>query len=86
MQMNKIFFGAAAIVIIAALASVQLESFAQPATNMTGGIESKLKAAQPEGGIMEATAPGDLVYVLICPQDFDNVVEDCQVFQGRPVQ
>ncbi len=68
-------------------ASSQLtETFAQQATNMTGGIESKLKSVQPEGGLMRSTAPGDLVFVLVCPSDFGNIVEDCQIFQGSPVQ
>ena len=71
-------------------ASSQLtETFAQNATNMTNmtaGIESKLKSVQPEGGLMRSAAPGDLVFVLVCPPDFDNVVEECQIFQGSPVQ
>lgn len=68
-------------------ASSQLsESFAQNATNMTAGIESKLKSVQPEGGLMKSAAPGDFVYVLVCPPDFGNVVEDCQIFQGSPIQ
>lgn len=71
-------------------ASSQLtETFAQNATNMTNmtaGIESKLKSVQPEGGLMKSAAPGDFVYVLVCPPDFGNVVEDCQIFQGSPIQ
>jgi len=62
------------------------ETFGQQDTNMTGGIESKLKSVQPEGGLMRSAAPGDLVFVLVCPPDFVNVVEDCQIFQGSPVQ
>lgn len=61
------------------------ETFAQHESNMTG-IEGKLKSVQPEGGLMKSAAPGDLVYVLVCPPDFGNVVEDCQIFQGSSVQ
>lgn len=61
------------------------ETFAQQETNMTG-VESKLKSVQPEGGLMKSAAPGDFVYVLVCPPDFGNVVEDCQIFQGSPIQ
>jgi hypothetical protein len=50
------------------------------------GIEGKLKSVQPEEGLMRSAEPGDLVFVLVCPPDFDNVVEQCQVFQGSPVQ
>jgi hypothetical protein len=35
---------------------------------------------------MRSAAPGDLVFVLVCPPDFDSVIEDCQMFQGSPVQ
>ena len=71
-------------------ASSQLtETFAQNVTNMTNttaGIESKLKSVQPEGGLMRSTAPGDLAFALVCPADFVNVIKDCQIFQGSPVQ
>lgn len=75
----------------AVIASSQLiEAFAQNATNATAAaanIESKLKSVQPtEGGLMRSAAPGDLVFMLVCPPDFDNVVKDCQVFRGSPVQ
>jgi hypothetical protein len=87
MKMNKYFFLIGMVMAILITASSQLsESFAQNATNMTAGIESKLKSVQPEGGLMRSTAPGDLIFVLVCPSDFDNVIEDCQVFQGSPVQ
>jgi hypothetical protein len=88
--MNKNFFLIGVAMAILVTASSQLtETFAQNATNMTNmtaGIESKLKSVQPEGGLMRSTAPGDLVFVLVCPADFDNVVEECQIFQGSPVQ
>ena len=85
--MNKYFFLIGMVMAILITASSQLsESFAQNATNMTAGIESKLKSVQPEGGLMKSAAPGDLVYVLVCPPDFGNVVEDCQIFQGSPIQ
>jgi hypothetical protein len=61
------------------------KTVAQQDTNITG-IESKLKSVQPEGGLMRSAAPGDLVFVLVCPPDFDSVIEDCQMFQGSPVQ
>lgn len=89
--MNKYFFliGIAMAILVTASSPLS-ESFAQNATqnatNMTAGIESKLKSVQPEGGLMRSAAPGDLVFVLVCPSDFDNVIEDCQVFQGSPVQ
>ena len=87
MRMNKYLFLIGMAMAILVTASSQLtESFAQNATNMTAGIESKLKSVQPEGGLMRSAAPGDLVFVLVCPSDFDNVIEDCQVFQGSPVQ
>jgi hypothetical protein len=95
MKMNKSFFLIGAAMTILVTAGSQLtetfaqqepdETFAQHETNMTG-IESKLKSVQPEGGLMKSAAPGDLVYVLVCPPDFGNVVEDCQIFQGSPVQ
>jgi len=93
--MNKSFFLIDAAMAILVTAGSQLtETFAQPdpdetfgqhETNMTG-IESKLKSVQPEGGLMKSAAPGDFVYVLVCPPDFGNVVEDCQIFQGSPIQ
>jgi hypothetical protein len=94
MKMNKIFFLIGAAMAILVTASSQLtetfaqdpdETFGQHETNMTG-IESKLKSVQPEGGLMKSAAPGDFVYVLVCPPDFGNVVEDCQIFQGSPIQ
>jgi hypothetical protein len=93
MKMNKSFFLIDAAMAILVTAGSQLtetfaqqgETFGQHETNMTG-IESKLKSVQPEGGLMRSAAPGDLVFVLVCPPDFDNVVEDCQMFQGSPVQ
>jgi hypothetical protein len=86
-RMNKNFLLIGTAMAILVTASSQLtETFAQNATNMTAGIESKLKSVQPEGGLMRSTAPGDLVFVLVCPSDFDNVIEDCQIFQGSPVQ
>lgn len=60
-------------------------TFGEQETNMTG-LERKLKSVQPEGGLMKSAAPGDFVYVLVCPPDFGNVVEDCQIFQGSPIQ
>jgi hypothetical protein len=93
--MNKSIFLMDAAMAILVTASSQLteifaqqdpdETFAQHESNMTG-IEGKLKSVQPEGGLMKSAAPGDLVYVLVCPPDFGNVVEDCQIFQGSPVQ
>jgi hypothetical protein len=95
MKMNKSFFLIGAAMTILVTAGSQLtetfaqqepdETFAQHETNMTG-IESKLKSVQPEGGLMKSAAPGDLVYVLVCPPDFGNVIEDCQIFQGSPIQ
>jgi hypothetical protein len=94
MKMNKIFFLIGAAMAILVTASSQLtetfaqdpdETFGQQETNMTG-LESKLKSVQPEGGLMKSAAPGDFVYVLVCPPDFGNVVEDCQIFQGSPIQ
>jgi hypothetical protein len=86
-RMNKNFFLIGAAMAILVIASSQLtETFAQNATNMTAGIESKLKSVQQEGGLMRSAAPGDLIFVLVCPPDFDNVIEDCQVFQGSPVR
>jgi hypothetical protein len=84
--MNKIFFGAVAAVIIAALASIQVETFAQNATNMTGGLESRLQAATGDG-VAEQIMPGERLFVLVCkpppaPLDDPNT---CQVFQGRPL-
>jgi hypothetical protein len=93
--MNKSFFLMGAAMAILVTAGSQLtetfalqspdETFGQQETNMTG-LESKLKSVQPEGGLMKSAAPGDFVYVLVCPPDFGNVVEDCQIFQGSPIQ
>jgi hypothetical protein len=93
--MNKSFFLMGAVMAILVTAGSQLtetfaqqptdETFGQQETNMTG-LESKLKSVQPEGGLMKSAAPGDFVYVLVCPPDFGNVVEDCQIFQGSPIQ
>jgi hypothetical protein len=93
MKMNKSFFLIGAAMAILVTASSQLketfaqqdETFGQQESNMTG-IESKLKSVQPEGGLMKSAAPGDFVYVLVCPPDFGNVAEDCQIFQGSPIQ
>jgi hypothetical protein len=95
MKMNKGFFlmGAAMAILVTAVSQL-IETFAQQdpdvtfgeqETNMTG-LERKLKSVQPEGGLMKSAAPGDFVYVLVCPPDFGNVVEDCQIFQGSPIQ
>jgi hypothetical protein len=86
--MNKNFFLIGAAMAILVASSQLTETFAQNATNMTNmtGIEGKLKSVQPEEGLMRSAEPGDLVFVLVCPPDFDNVVEECQVFQGSPVQ
>jgi hypothetical protein len=51
-------------------------------TNQTGTIEEKLKSAT-EKNAMKATAPGDLVFVLICPPDFTSI-DQCQIFVGQP--
>jgi hypothetical protein len=87
---TNFLIGVAMAILVTIITSSQLtETFAmqQNATNMTAaGIESKLKSIQPEGGLMRSAAPGDLVFMLVCPPDFDNVVKDCQVFQGSPVQ
>lgn len=53
--------------------------FAQ--TNQTG-IEQTMKSAA-QMNAMKATAPGDLVFVVICPPNFQTI-NDCQVFTGQP--
>jgi hypothetical protein len=84
--MNKIFFGAVATVIIAALGSIHLETFAQPATNMTGGLESRLQAATPEG-VEKQIMPGERLFVMVCkpPPALLDDPETCQFFQARPL-
>ena len=53
--------------------------FAQ--TNQTGLEQTMKSAAQMNA--MKATAPGDVVFVLICPPNFQTL-DECQVFVGQP--
>ena len=95
MKMNKSFFLISAAMIILVTANSQLtETFAQQdldvtfgqhETNMTG-IESKLKSVTTRRGFDELAA---LVILFMCwyvNQTLGNVVEDCQIFQGSPIQ
>ena len=52
-------------------------------SNKTGSVDQKLKAAATANK-MKATAPGDLIFVLVCPSNF-QAIKDCQIFSGQPV-
>jgi hypothetical protein len=52
-------------------------------SNQTSSLDQKLKSGAAANK-MKATAAGDLIYVLVCPPNF-QAIKDCQVFSGQPV-
>jgi hypothetical protein len=53
-------------------------------SNQTKSLDQKVKEAISTNK-MRATAPGDLIFVLVCPPNFQNLTQ-CQIFQGQQVQ
>lgn len=72
----------ASIVLVLVLATSMAAPLAFGQANQTGSIEEKLKSAS-DMNAMKSTAPGDNVFVLICPNNFQSI-DDCQVFVGQP--
>jgi hypothetical protein len=73
----------ASIVLVLVLVTSVATPLAFGQTNQSGSIEEKLKASSGMNA-MKATAAGDLVFVLICPNNFQSI-DDCQVFAGQPI-
>jgi hypothetical protein len=70
-------------VLISSMVILTLSPTAFAQNNQTGTVEDKLMQSS-ESNSMRATAPGDVVFVLICPQDFKSI-DECQVFAGQPI-
>ena len=79
-KIQKISIAGIALVLVLATSMASPLAFGQ--TNQSGSIEEKLKSAS-DMNKMKSTAPGDMVFVLICPSNFQTI-EECQVFVGQP--
>ena len=72
----------ASIALMLLVTAFMATPFAFAQTNQTGTAEDKMKAASATNA-MKATAPGDTVFVVICPKDFKSI-DECQIFVGQP--
>ena len=71
------------IVLVVVLTTSVAMPVAFSQTNQTGSIEEKMKSATDTNALKDI-APNDLVFVLVCPDNFQTI-EECQVFQGQEI-
>jgi hypothetical protein len=80
-NLTSVVAATAGIMVVLVIAS-SLFPVVYAQSNQTGSIMDKLKSAS-EKNKMKATAAGDLVFVLVCPKDFNGDVNKCQIFVGQ---